>query len=397
MPHTPLPTPDSPMAASVEVFPLLGIPEVRQGDDLGDILRAALGSVPHGLQPGDVLCVSAKVISKARGLTITPDEKDRAITEASLRDVAHRDHRGTVTRIVHTRSGPIMAAAGIDASNSPDGLLLLPTDPDAEASILRESLASACDGEFGVILTDTSSRIWRMGVGDIALGASGVRVLEDLRGTRDAQGRTMGVTVRNIADEIAAASDLVKGKVRGVPASVVRGVAWAVDPAAAGARTLNRVGSDDWFPYPSLESAWCALGIPLSEQPSPQMEPEAPEIRRHRAVDIARREFPHLAVSAAKTPPARIPTPANTATPGNIPTLGNIPTPGNAATPGNPPSALDPVTVTITLPEAFSPADLVDAGRLAERIVVAYRAEQLSDELPPLTVSIVNASGEVVA
>lgn len=280
-----------PSPASVQVLPVFGLPEVREGDDLAGLLADALDAA-GGLRDGDVVCVSAKVVSKAAGLRIPPAQKDAAVSAAAVREVARRRHRKVVTRVVQLAHGPVMAAAGIDASNSPDGLLLLPEDPDAEAARLHAALSAESDARIGVVLTDTSSRVWRQGVGDLALGACGVRALEDLRGSADAQGRTMSVTVRALADEIAAAADLVKGKTAGVPVAIVRGVTGAVvDPAAgcAGtrARDLSRTGEDDWFRRPSLESAWQALGLDLEQEPIAAMEPEPPAERIQRAIRVA--------------------------------------------------------------------------------------------------------------
>src|SRR5699024_7673995 len=131
---------------------------------------------------------------------------------------ARRRHTRVVTSVAQIPSGPVMAAAGVDSSNAPGGPLLLPEDPDACAEELREGLDAALGVQLGVLLTDTSSRIWRVGVGDIVLGAAGVASLQDLRGGVDADGRALSVTVRNLADEIAAAADLVKGKAAGIPA-----------------------------------------------------------------------------------------------------------------------------------------------------------------------------------
>lgn len=286
--HLPSHPPSPPVPAAISVLPVVGIEEVHEGDDLVGLLSAALVG-PLALRDGDVVCVSAKIVSKAAGLRIDPSQKEAAIDAASVREVARRRHVDVQTRIVQLEHGPVMAAAGIDASNSPNGLLLLPADPDAWAEKLRAGLTAVCGTRIGVLLTDTSSRIWRQGVGDIALGAAGVASLEDLRGSADAQGRTMSVTVRDLADEIAAAADLVKGKVAGVPAAIIRGLDPAVtDPArAVPARALSRTGSDDWFRRPSLESVWEALGLGIDRAPVAQMAPEPLEERIDRAITVA--------------------------------------------------------------------------------------------------------------
>lgn len=305
MTTTPPVEPAGPAPASVSsgltVLPVPGLGEVRAGDDPAALILAALEDAGIALADDDVLCVSTKIISKARGLVIPAAGKQDAIARESMRLVARRRHVRTTTSVVEVPAGPVMAAAGIDGSNSPDGLLLLPRHPDGEAEALRADLARATGRRLGVVLSDTSSRIWRVGVGDIALGAAGLRALEDLRGSRDGSGRTLHVTMRALADEIAAAADLVKGKARGVPAVILRGLAGVVvDPGeTVPARALSRTGEGDWFRRPSLESVWQALGIPLEDEPVAAMDPESDALRLHRAIEIAR----------AAPPSTPIPTP----------------------------------------------------------------------------------------
>lgn len=289
--------PVDPAPVGVRVLPVLGIPEVRAGDDLGAILAAALA--PEGPAPardGDVVCVSSKIVSKARGLVVPPEGKARAVEAATVRLVARRRHGQVVTSVVETVAGPVLAGAGIDASNAPDGLLLLPEDPDAEAAALRRALRERLGVDVGVVLTDTSSRIWRTGVTDIALGAAGVRVLEDLRGGTDDAGRPMGVTVRALGDELAAAADLVKGKTGRTPLAIVRGLpvrgtgGTHGEPAGVdggGARALVRTGPSDWFRRPALEAVWQALGLSPEAEPIAAMDPEPDAERLVRAVQVA--------------------------------------------------------------------------------------------------------------
>lgn len=363
----PSPNPVSPATAvapigadkGVRVLPVHGLPEIREGTDLIPGLADACAALPGGIRDGDVLCVSTKIISKARGLRIAPEDKEAAIDRASLREVVRREHEGTITRVVVTRSGPVLAAAGIDASNSPGGLLLLPEDPDAEANDLRRGLEKRLRVRLGVILTDTSSRIWRMGVGDIALGSAGVRGLQDLRGTRDTAGREMGVTVRNLADEIAAAADLVKGKTEGVPAAVVRGVQDALSDDAPGARALNRAGEDDWFRLPSLESAWTALGLEQSEQPVAAMAPEEPAVRIARAIRVA----------------------SHVTGDDSCREIGNTPG-GSPATPARRALIHADAQQLAVVPSGADPEAWADAGALAERLRAALRAEALAAPLP---------------
>lgn len=270
-------TPPAPPNA-ISVIPLPGIPQVRAGDDLAGLLLAALTDTGVGLVDGDILVVSSKVASKALGLSVDAaaddnppnDNKDDLVRSQSHRVVAERLlASGRPTRVVEALAGPVMAAAGIDASNTGahGRYLLLPPDPDGVCRDLHERISAALTAapvRFGIVLSDTSSRPWRMGVADFALGAWGVRVLEDLRGSTDSDGRVLEVTTRALGDELAGAADLVKGKASGIPAAVVRGLADSViDPgshSATPARDLVRTGADDWFGHGRIEAARAALG-----------------------------------------------------------------------------------------------------------------------------------------
>ncbi|NEA04747.1 coenzyme F420-0:L-glutamate ligase, partial [Streptomyces sp. SID10116] len=225
---------------SYNVWAVPGLPEVRQGDDLAKLIAAA----EPGLADGDVVLVTSKIVSKAEGRIVEAADRDAAIDAETVRVVARR---GTL-RIVENRQGLVMAAAGVDASNTPAGtVLLLPVDPDASARAVREGLRDALGVDVGVIVTDTFGRPWRAGLTDVAIGAAGVRVLDDLRGSEDAYGNPLGATVVATADELAAAGDLVKGKAAGLPVAVVRGLSrtvvgaddrGGVDDVDAGARAL---------------------------------------------------------------------------------------------------------------------------------------------------------------
>ncbi|MBM6400963.1 coenzyme F420-0:L-glutamate ligase [Phycicoccus sp. MQZ13P-5] len=253
----------------MEVHALAGVPEVVAGDDLAGLLLAALAAAGRRLEDGDCLVVSSKVVSKARGLT-WDGERAGAVDAHTRRVVAERGSASGVTRVVESVSGPVMAAAGVDASNTgPSGaVLLLPEDPDAEAAGLRAALLAAAGldpgSRCGVVLSDTAGRPWRAGLTDFALGAAGLVVLDDLRGGVDHDGRPLAVTARAVADEVAAAADLVKGKADGVPAALVRGLPaewFAPSPAAAGARSLVRTGAGDWFATGHVEALRAALGV----------------------------------------------------------------------------------------------------------------------------------------
>jgi len=231
-----------------------GIPEISAGDDLATIIGDALAG--SGLRDGDILAITSKIVSKAEGRQVASSDREQAITDETVRVVATRVHPAGVTRIVENRLGIVAAAAGVDASNTPEGvILLLPVDPDASAARLRLALEERFGVRLGVLITDTLGRAWREGQTDAAIGASGVRVLDDLAGTRDASGKLLEVTAPAVADEIAAAADLVKGKASGRPVAVVRGLAHLLDPGAPGARSLVRTGPTDMFRL-GADEAW---------------------------------------------------------------------------------------------------------------------------------------------
>ena len=230
-----------------------GVPEVTPGTDLGALVVAAV----EPLEAGDVVVVSSKIVSKAEGRQVVAADREQAITDETVRVVAVREQPGGgVTRIVENRLGIVGAAAGVDASNVAAGtVLLLPHDPDASAARLRRALVAASGVEVGVIVSDTLGRPWRRGQTDVAIGASGIAVVDDLRGRPDASGRTMDVTVTAVADEIAALADLVKGKAENRPIAVVRGLGrYVTDADGPGAHSLVRVGEEDMFRQGSAEA-----------------------------------------------------------------------------------------------------------------------------------------------
>ncbi|WP_405882023.1 coenzyme F420-0:L-glutamate ligase [Streptomyces sp. NBC_01136] len=221
------------------VWALPGLPEVRQGDDLAKLIAVA----EPGLVDGDVLLVTSKIVSKAEGRVVEAADREAAIDAETVRVVARR---GTL-RIVENRQGLVMAAAGVDASNTPAGtVLLLPEDPDASARAIRDGLRDSLGVDVGVVITDTFGRPWRTGLTDVAIGAAGVRVLDDLRGGTDAHGNPLSATVVATADELAAAGDLIKGKASGLPVAVVRGLPHVV-AEGEGARAMVRGARDDMF------------------------------------------------------------------------------------------------------------------------------------------------------
>jgi len=242
----------------LEVVAVDGLPAVRPGDDLAALLAAALDA-PLG--PHDVLVVAHKVVSKAEGRTValasvtpskraialaTPWEKDPRQVEVVLRESAEvvRAERGVL--ICRTRHGFVCANAGVDASNAgaADEVVLLPLDPDASARRLRAALP----GRPAVVITDSFGRAWRHGQVDVAIGVAGLAPLEDWRERPDADGRLMRASWVAIADEVAAAADLVRTKDGGVPAAVVRGLGRHVTTEdGPGAAALLRPPGEDLF------------------------------------------------------------------------------------------------------------------------------------------------------
>jgi coenzyme F420-0:L-glutamate ligase/coenzyme F420-1:gamma-L-glutamate ligase len=227
----------------VNVLPVTGLPEIREGDDL-----AAMVAERVELKDGDVLVVAQKAVSKVEGRVVRLDEiepSERALelaadddprrTEAILRETAEIVRIRPPLLIVQTRHGLICASAGVDASNAPEPgmLVLLPLDPDASAARIRERVHELTGKTVGVVVSDSFGRPWRMGTTDVAIGAAGIRVLEDLRGTRDRIGYELRSTQIALADELAGAAQLVMGKADGIPVAVIRGLDVAGDGSAS--------------------------------------------------------------------------------------------------------------------------------------------------------------------
>ncbi|RAY14261.1 coenzyme F420-0:L-glutamate ligase [Actinomadura craniellae] len=234
----------------LEIFGVPGLPEVGAGDDLAGLIAAAAD-----LRPGDIVVVTSKVVSKAEGRVLAAESREAAIDAETVRLVARRSHPGGETRIVETRQGLVLAAAGVDASNTPPGtVLLLPEDPDASARRIRAGLRERTGTDVAVIVSDTLGRPWRIGLVDAAIGAAGLAPLDDLRGRADAYGNRLDATVTATADEIASAAELVKGKLAGVPVAVVRGLSdLVIADEGPGARALVRPPEEDMFRYGSAE------------------------------------------------------------------------------------------------------------------------------------------------
>lgn len=228
--------------SEVRLIPVLGIPEVRPGDDLAGLIREAIRRQGEAIRGGDVLAVAQKVVSKAEGRlvdlrTVVPSPFAQQVAAAHGKDARHvevilRESRRVVRMdqgviIAETHHGFVCANAGVDRSNLPglETVCLLPRDPDGSAARLRQGLEAAAGGAIAVIITDTFGRPWREGLANVAIGVSGMAALRDYRGEKDPYGFTLESTAIAVADELAAAAELVMGKVEQVPAVIIRGFA----------------------------------------------------------------------------------------------------------------------------------------------------------------------------
>ncbi|REO58394.1 coenzyme F420-0:L-glutamate ligase, partial [Mycobacterium tuberculosis] len=214
--------PEHGSASTIEILPVIGLPEFRPGDDLS----AAVAAAAPWLRDGDVVVVTSKVVSKCEGRLVPapedPEQRDRLrrklIEDEAVRVLARKDR----TLITENRLGLVQAAAGVDGSNvGRSELALLPVDPDASAATLRAGLRERLGVTVAVVITDTMGRAWRNGQTDAAVGAAGLAVLRNYAGVRDPYGNELVVTEVAVADEIAAAADLVKGKLTATPVAVV--------------------------------------------------------------------------------------------------------------------------------------------------------------------------------
>ncbi|HUK93794.1 MAG TPA: coenzyme F420-0:L-glutamate ligase [Gaiellaceae bacterium] len=218
----------------IEIHPVEGLPEIREGDDL-----AALIAERAELRDHDVVVVAQKAVSKAEGRVVhlaeveptdearrLSGEEDPRRVEVILREAARIVRSRPPLVIAETRHGFVCASAGVDSSNAPEAgtVVLLPEDPDRSATRLRERLRELTGAEIGVIVSDSFGRAWRQGTTDVAIGLAGIRPLLDLKGERDAAGYELHATVIAVADELAGAAQLVLGKTDGIPAAIVRGV-----------------------------------------------------------------------------------------------------------------------------------------------------------------------------
>jgi coenzyme F420-0:L-glutamate ligase / coenzyme F420-1:gamma-L-glutamate ligase len=236
----PVPPAPAGSAPAVSILPVTGLPEIQAGADLAALIA---GAAPD-LRDGDILVVTSKIVSKAEGRVMTGD-REAAIDAETVRVVARRGP----TRIVVNRHGLVLAAAGVDASNTAPGtIVLLPEDSDAAARDLRRAIAGRLGIAVGVIISDTLGRAWRTGQTDTAIGISGVLPLRDHRGQTDTFGNSLEVTMAAVADEIAAAADLVKAKTTQIPVAIVRGLPELVTSYdGEGAAALVRSTAEDMF------------------------------------------------------------------------------------------------------------------------------------------------------
>ena len=253
------------MSTGLEILPLTGMPEVREGDEIGGLIAAAAAESRVQLADDNVVVVAQKAVSKAEGrirdLTdVKPGEraaelgerlgKDPRLVEVILAESARvvRAERGVL--IVETKHGWICANAGIDASNvqGSEAVALLPVDPDASARRIREELAGAAPVRPAVIVADTFGRPWRQGQTDVAIGCAGLVSLDEWRGRSDRHGRTLTATTIAVADELAAAADLARTKSEGVPVVVIRGAErWVSSDDGPGAAIIRRPAGEDLF------------------------------------------------------------------------------------------------------------------------------------------------------
>jgi coenzyme F420-0:L-glutamate ligase len=269
-------------APRLEVLPVTGIGDLRPGDDLAAVICASVSD----LRDGDVLVVTSKAVSKVEGRLIVLDSDDpdareaarqAAIEAETVRVVAQRGQ----LRIVETRHGLVLAAAGVDESNvARTELALLPIDPDTSAALLREAVQELRGVSVGVIISDSMGRPWREGIVDNAIGVAGLTAVTDPRGAPDPYGNILEVTRVAVADEIAAAADLVKGKLGGIPVAIVRGLApdGKLADDGQGSRPLLRGAADDLFRLGTAEAI--ALGredVGIAAETPPRLHSDAVE------------------------------------------------------------------------------------------------------------------------
>ena len=231
----------------LRIVPVRGIPEVAPGMDVAGLIGDALETAGFALEEHDVVVVTHKIVSKAEGRVVELADDGphahRHLVEEEARAIIRR--RGDLV-IAQTRHGFICANAGVDRSNAGAArAILLPVDPVASANRTRLRLNRRFAVEVGVIVSDTFGRVWRRGLTDVAIGVAGIEPVHDLRGTTDAHGRPLEVSEVAVADELAAAADLVMGKADQIPVAVIRGA--PTSPGTAGAVSMVRPPAEDMF------------------------------------------------------------------------------------------------------------------------------------------------------
>lgn len=268
------PTPTEQLAERYTVRAIPGLPDFRPGDDLA----AAICAAAPWIADGDILAVTSKAVSKAEGQLVRTGTDEEA-REATRREAIDSETSAVVAerrgvRIVRTHHGLTMAAAGVDASNvNADEIAVLPADGDASAQALRDGVRRILGRDVAVVITDTTGRPWRGGLVDVAIGSAGISPLRDLRGSVDTHGHPLAVTALAQVDEIASASELVRGKLGRVAAAVLRGLPWHAEPAgAAGAgAALVRPRDEDMFCLGARDV------VPAAQHAHPTDEPPRPE------------------------------------------------------------------------------------------------------------------------
>lgn len=242
-------------------FRIPGLPEIRKGENLSDAILAAARRARLPLEHGDIVVVAQKIVSKAEGAvarlaSVKPSPQARELAARLGRDPrvvelvlqqSRRILRSDRVLIVETHHGLVCANAGIDHSNVPgfDVVTLLPKNPDRSARQLADALRKKTGKRLAVIISDTFGRPWRLGLTNVAIGAAGLPVLRDLRGTPDAQGKPLTATILAVADELAAAAGLLMGKAEGTPVVVIRG--YRYEPSSETAARIIRPASEDLF------------------------------------------------------------------------------------------------------------------------------------------------------
>jgi coenzyme F420-0:L-glutamate ligase / coenzyme F420-1:gamma-L-glutamate ligase len=251
-----------PASGTLNLFVVPGLPEIREGDNLSKLIVEAARIAGTKFASGDVIVIAQKIVSKSEGRTVQLStvkpsaealsiaqsvQNDPRMVEVVLRESRRIVRKGAQALIVETHHGFVCANAGVDRSNVPgdDTVTLLPRDPDSSARLLAAALRRRTGKRLAVIISDTFGRPWRLGLTNVAIGAAGVPVLLDLRGTLDRAGKPLRATILAVADELAAAAGLVMGKAAGTPVVVIRGYCYrpVLEPAAS----IIRPASEDLF------------------------------------------------------------------------------------------------------------------------------------------------------